>query len=95
MISIKVIDVNFFVFLLFCVLFCWGWGGGRSGFVLGGGGGKDVVWGLFWGWGGCCLEFVLGGGVCFGGWGLFWVCCGGGGVLGEGLQGMIMKAEHQ
>lgn len=70
------------------------------GFVLGGGGGEDVVWGLFWGvvlgrglfglyFGvGVGEGFVLGGGGCFG----FVV---GGGVFGEGLQGMIMKAEHQ
>lgn len=78
MISIKVIDVNFFVFSLFCVLFCWGWEGCCLGFVLGGG----IVWGLFWGVGWDCLGFV------FGGWGLFWVCCGGGGVgLGGGVTG--------
>lgn len=92
MISIKVIDVNFFVFLLFWVLFCWGWGGGNIwGLFWGVGLGRGLFGVCFggWGWGGCCLGFVLGG------WGLFWVCCGGGGVLGEGLQGMIMKAEHQ
>lgn len=66
MISIKVIDVNFFVFLLFWVLFCWGWGGGKN------------VWGLFWEVGVGRMLF----GVCFGGWGLFWVCWGGGGLGG-------------
>lgn len=40
----------------------WGWGGGCLGFVLGVGGGEDVVWGLFWGGGGC-FGFVVGGGV--------------------------------